>query len=55
VVQESVVATCEHILKAFRAGKPADVSAEDNFKTFACCEAAYASAESGKAVKPETL
>jgi predicted dehydrogenase len=55
VVQESVVATCEHILKAFRAKKDADVSAEDNFKTFACCEAAYASAESGKAVKPEAL
>ena len=55
VVQESVVATCAHILAAVRAKKDADVSAEDNFKTFACCEAAYQSASSGKAVKPEAL
>ena len=47
-----VYATCDHILGAFRAGRPADVSAEDNLKTFAVCEAAYESAETGKAVKP---
>jgi predicted dehydrogenase len=55
IIQESVLATNAHILKALRSGKPADVSAEDNFKTFACCEAAYKSAETGKAVKLEAL
>jgi predicted dehydrogenase len=55
IIQESVLATNAHILKALRSGKPADVSAEDNFKTFACCEAAYKSAASGKAVALEPL
>jgi predicted dehydrogenase len=55
IIQESVLATNAHILKALRSGKAADVSAEDNFKTFACCEAAYKSAESGKAVALEPL
>jgi predicted dehydrogenase len=55
IIQESVLATNAHILKALRAGKPADVSAEDNFKTFACCEAAYKSAATGKAVALEKL
>ena len=55
IIQESVVATCAHILGALRAGKQADVSGEDNFKTFACCEAAYEAAETGKSVKPEAL
>jgi predicted dehydrogenase len=52
IIQESVYATCAHILSAFKAGKPADVSAEDNLKTFAVCEAAYEAAETGKAVRP---
>jgi hypothetical protein len=43
------------MLNALRSGKAADVSAADNFKTFACCEAAYKSAETGKAVKPQAL
>jgi predicted dehydrogenase len=55
IIQESVLATNAHILNALRAGRPADVSAEDNFKTFACCEAAYKSAETGKAVALEPL
>jgi len=55
IIQESVLATNAHILKALRSGKPADVSAEDNFKTFACCEAAYKSAAIGKAVALEPL
>jgi predicted dehydrogenase len=55
IIQESVLATNAHILNALRSGKPADVSAEENFKTFACCEAAYKSAASGKAVKLEPL
>jgi predicted dehydrogenase len=53
VIQESVYATCEHILQRFRAGQPADISGADNFKTYALCEAAYASAASGHAEKPE--
>lgn len=55
VVQDSVRATCEHILQRFRAGQPADVSGADNFKTYALCEAAYASASSGRAEKPIPL
>ena len=55
IIQESVLATCAHILGALRAGKAADVSGEDNFKTFALCEAAYEAAATGKAVKPEAL
>jgi predicted dehydrogenase len=55
VIQESVLATNAHILARLRAGKNADVSGEDNFKTFALCEAAYSAAESGKSVKPEAL
>jgi predicted dehydrogenase len=55
IIQESVLATNTHILNALRAGKPADVSGEDNFKTFALCEAAYAAATGGKSVKPEAL
>ena len=55
IIQESVLATNAHILNALRSGKPADVSAEDNFKTFACCEAAYKSAASGKAIALEPL
>jgi len=55
IIQESVLETNRHLLNAVKAGKAADVSAEDNFRTFACCEAAYQSAESHKAVKPEAL
>lgn len=53
VVQESVFRTCEHIYQAFKAGRPADVSAADNIKTYALCEAAYVAAETGKAAKPQ--
>jgi hypothetical protein len=51
VAQESVLTTCRHMLQAVQAGRPADTSAEDNLRTFALVEAAYATA--GK-VKPET-
>jgi len=54
VIQESVYATCEHILQRFRAGQAADVSGADNFKTYALCEAAYAAAASGRTEKPIT-
>ena len=50
VAQESVLATCRHMLKAVQAGRPAATSAEDNLRTFALVEAAYDAA--GK-VRPE--
>lgn len=53
VVQESVFRTCEHIHQRFAAGEEADVTGSDNFKTFALCEAAYASAASGCAETPQ--
>lgn len=53
VVQESVFRTCEHIYNSFRQGRPADVAGADNIKTYALCEAAYASARTGAAVVPE--
>jgi len=52
VVQESVFATCAHMLAAVKAGRDADTSGRDNLRTFALCEAAYESAASGKAVPP---
>ncbi|MDB5531195.1 MAG: Oxidoreductase [Devosia sp.] len=52
VVQDSVVATCAHILQAYRAGEMPGVSAADNVKTIALCEAAYEAAERGVAVVP---
>jgi predicted dehydrogenase len=48
VAQESVLATCRHMLEAVRAGRPAATSAADNLKTFALVEAAYVAA--GKVV-----
>lgn len=51
IVQESVHATCAHILDRLRAGKPADVSAEDNVKTFELCEASYTAASEKRAVE----
>ena len=41
VAQDSVLATCRHMIESLRAGRPADTSAEDNLKTFALVEAAY--------------
>lgn len=52
VAQESVLATCRHMLECFRAGRPAETSAADNLKTFALVEAAYESAATGRAVRP---
>ena len=50
VAQDSVLTTCRHLLQAVQSGRPADISAADNLKTFALVEAAYAAA--GK-VRPE--
>jgi len=52
VVQESVQATCQHVLESLRAGKPADISAADNIRTFALTEAAYEAAASGRVITP---
>ena len=49
IIQESVYATCAHILDSLRAGKPAATSADDNVRTFDLCEAAYTAASSGRA------
>ena len=51
IIQESVLATCDHMLEAVRAGRPADTSAMDNVRTFSLVEAAYESAGSGRAVR----
>jgi predicted dehydrogenase len=50
--QEAVLHANRHMLDAFRAGRPADTSGEDNLKTYALVEAAYEAAESGRSVKP---
>jgi D-apiose dehydrogenase len=55
IIQESVLATCSHILESLKAGRAPDVSAEDNFKTYAVCEAAYEAASLGRSVQPEAL
>jgi predicted dehydrogenase len=44
VVQESVLATCAHLLAAIQSRRRAETSGTDNVKTFALCEAAYAAA-----------
>jgi predicted dehydrogenase len=53
IVQESVRATCTHMLEAVRAGRAADTSAEDNLKTFALAEASYEAARTARAVTPQ--
>ena len=52
VIQDSVLATCAHLLERFRAGQPADISGADNLRTYALCEAAYGAAASGCAERP---
>jgi predicted dehydrogenase len=51
IIQESVLATCDHMLDAVRAGRPADTSAADNVRTFVLVEAAYEAAGTGRAVQ----
>jgi len=50
--QEAVLHTNRHMLEAYKAGRPADTSGEDNLKTYALVEAAYEAAATGHAVKP---
>lgn len=52
-VQESVLRTEEAIVRAWRAGKDPESTGDDNLKTYALVEAAYAAAREGKAVVPE--
>jgi predicted dehydrogenase len=51
IIQESVLATCDHILESLRAGRPADTSAQDNVRTFTLVEAAYEAASAGRSVR----
>lgn len=51
IVQESVHATCAHMLENLHAGRPAATSADDNVRTFDLCEAAYTAAASHRAVE----
>lgn len=44
---------CRHFLRAFRAGAPAETSGRDNLRTAALVEAAYLSADTGQAQRPE--
>jgi len=50
IVQESVFATCSHMLEALNLGRAADTSAADNTRTFALAEAAYEAARLGTRV-----
>ena len=52
IAQESVLLTQKAILGAWRAGREAETSGADNLKTYALVDAAYAAAESGRAVAP---
>jgi D-apiose dehydrogenase len=52
VSQEAVLHTNRHMLSSIRAGQPAETAGEDNLKTFALVEAAYRSAQTGRAVRP---
>jgi predicted dehydrogenase len=55
VVQESVVATCAHMLDALRAQRRPDTAAKDNLRTFALCEAAYEAAATRRSVAMESF
>ena len=52
VSQEGVFGACRHFLASFRAGRRPETDAADNLATYALVEAAYAAAESGRAVAP---
>ncbi|MDH3662876.1 MAG: Gfo/Idh/MocA family oxidoreductase [Alphaproteobacteria bacterium] len=52
-VQESVLRTQEHWVECLREGREPSTSGADNLKTYALCEAAYASAAGGRTVDPK--
>jgi predicted dehydrogenase len=51
-IQESVLNTQRHWLDCLRTGREPATSGADNLRTFALCEAAYASAATGDTVTP---
>jgi predicted dehydrogenase len=51
-IQESVLNTQRHWLECLRDGREPATSGADNLRTFALCEAAYASAATGDTVTP---
>ena len=53
VSQEAVRHANAHFLAAFRAGRPAETSGEDNLRTYALAEAAYEAAATHAAVRPK--
>jgi predicted dehydrogenase len=55
LVQESVLAAQRHWVECLRQGREPDTSGADNLKTYALCEAAYASAASGQTVDPASM
>ncbi len=55
LVQESVLATQRHWIDCLKQGREPDTSGADNLKTYALCEAAYASAVRGEAVDPALM
>ncbi len=55
LVQESVLATQRHWVDCLKNGREPDTSGADNLKTYALCEAAYASAARGKTVDPASM
>jgi predicted dehydrogenase len=55
LVQESVLAAQRHWVACLRHGRNPDTSGADNLKTYALCEAAYASAASGLTVDPASM
>lgn len=52
-LQQSVLLTQRAIIKAWKAGREAETSGEDNLMTFALVEAAYKAAETGCATEPK--
>jgi len=52
MVEESVLQACAHFLDCLQHSREAVTSGRDNLKTYAVCEAAYAAAASGRAVRP---
>ncbi len=55
LVQESVLATQRHWVDCLKRGKEPATSGADNLKTYALCEAAYASAARGETIDPASM
>lgn len=52
ISQAGALECCRHLLAAFRAGRPAETSGEDNLRTAALVDAAYRAADLCRAVRP---